>query len=241
MKNIHEAVALPDAASHPLVHPLDLADARKPFVVAWWLSVLTLPTVFFALAAMLWSISNNYVTPILVPIVVIAGSVFARRYLESEAWAHIPRKRQDRGRQLPVVWSIVKAAISALALLFGLVLVILWLVRRELPADVTAYIVGMGAGVVGLMLLNLLWTVLAPTRLTGEVGGWVPQLISLVVVAAALGYGYLVLREHSGAESWKISDIVIGAAIIIGVQVVWWLSRLWPARKRHHTEETTAE
>lgn len=241
MKNIHEAVTLPDATTHPLVHPLDLAEARKPFVVAWWLSVLTLPTVFFALAAMLWSISNNYVTPILVPVVVIGGSVFARRYLESEAWAHIPRKRQDRGRQMPVVWSILKAAISALALLFGLILITLWLVDRDLPADVTAYIVGMGAGVLVLMVLNLLWTLLAPTRLTRELGGWAAQFISLIVVAAALGYGYLVFREHGGAESWKVSDIVTGAAIIIGVQVLWWLSRLWPARRRDHTEETTSD
>lgn len=241
MKHIHEAVALPDATTHPLVHPLDLAEARRPFVVAWGLSVLTLPTVFFAFAAMLWSISNNYVTPILVPIVVIASSVFARRYLESEAWAHIPRRRQDRGRRMPVVWSILKSALSALALLFGLILITLWIVGRDLSADVTAYIVGMCAGVVGIMLLNLLWTVLAPTRLTRELGGWVAQLISLVVAAAALGYGYLILREHSGAENWRVTDIVTGAAIMIGVQVLWWLSRLWPARRRDRAEKITSE
>lgn len=190
---------------------------------------------------MLWSISNNYVTPILVPVVVIAASVFARRHLESEAWAHIPRKRQDRGRRMPASRTVAKAAISAFALLLGLVFLIWWIAGRDLRTDVTAYIVGMGAGVVVLMVLSLLWTLFAPIKLTRELGGWAPQLISLIVVAAALGYSWLVLRDHSGTESWKVSDIVVGAAIIIGVQVLWWLARFWPGRRPDHADETTSD
>lgn len=241
MKDISETVDLPDAATQPLVHPLDLPEARRPFVFAWWLSVLTLPTVFFALAAILWSVSNNYVTPILVPVVVIGGSIFVRRHLESEAWAHIPRKRQDRGRRMPVVWSILKATVSALALLIGLILIILWLVGRDLPAGVTAYMAGMGAGVVVVMLVTLLWTLFAPARLTGELGGWAPQLVSLIVVAATLWYGYITLGVVSGADQWETADVVGGAAIIIGVQVLWSLSRLWSARKSARAESAISD
>ncbi len=59
MKTIEEAVELPAVAVQPLVHPLDLPPARRAFITSWWLSLLTLPPVFFGIAAVLWSVSTT--------------------------------------------------------------------------------------------------------------------------------------------------------------------------------------
>lgn len=232
MKTIHEIVDLPDVSTQPLVHPLDIVQARRAFVVSWWLTVLALPTVVFGIAAILWSVSNNYVTPIVVPVVIVVCAMVAQKYFASEAWAYIPRKRQDRGRQMPAAWSVLKAALSAVVFLFGLVTLTWWLITLDLPTEMTAYMMGTGAGVVAIMIVNLLWTILAPVRLRGDLGGWAPQLGSLLVVASALAYSYVMFREATATAGWQGADILIGAAIIIGVQVLWWLAKLWPTRKR---------
>jgi hypothetical protein len=43
MNDINELVDLPDPAIHPLVHPLDLPQARRPFRTAWLVGALTSP------------------------------------------------------------------------------------------------------------------------------------------------------------------------------------------------------
>lgn len=239
MKTIHEAADLPDPAIRPLVHPLDLPQARKPFATAWWLSVLTTPTVFFGMAAVLWAISNNYVTPIVVPIIVVVAAVFARKYYLSEAWAYIPRKRQDHSRRMPTSWSVLKSALSALIFLFGLIALIQWFVNQSLPSAVSAYSVGMGAGLVLIMVINLVWTLVTPSRLNASLGGWLPQLVSLLVVTAALAYGYQALTATGAPDAWATLDLLIGAAIIVGVQVALWFGKLWAARQSAREETST--
>lgn len=75
MNPIEEKVHLPDPETQFLVHPLDLPGARKEFLTGWWLGIVATPQFYTALLAFFWAVSNNYVTPILVPLVlvVIAG------------------------------------------------------------------------------------------------------------------------------------------------------------------------
>lgn len=240
MKIIHEAVQLPDINRQPLVHPLDIPEARRTFEISWWLALLALPTVFFGIAATLWAVSNNKVTPILVPTVIAVCAIFARRYFESEAWAHIPRKRQDPDRKLPLGRSLLRQGISALFLLGGLLMLTLWLGARGLPPEITAYMIGMGAGIVVTMVAQVLWTLVAPARLSRELGGWGSQLAGLVVVAAALLFGFTVLGGAQGAGAWESSDVITGAAIIIGVQALWWASRFWKVGRRTGSSEPAA-
>lgn len=228
MKDIKETVDLPDPKVQPLIHPLDLPQAKKSFALAWWLSALTLPTVFFGIAAVLWAISTNYVTPVLAPSIMAVCAVFARKFHLSEAWAHIPRSRQDTSRRVPIVWSTVRSAVAALVFLAGLIALIQWLIDRELPPEVTAYSAGACAGVVAIMVINLIWTLVAPARLNVALGGWAPQLASLLVTMTALAYGYQAVSATGTADRWEPSEILMGGVIIMGVQLLLWVLKLWP-------------
>lgn len=231
MKTVRETVALPDVTEQPLVHPLDLVEAKKPFVASWWLSVLAMPTVVFFLAALLWSVSNNYVTPIVVPLIIATCSGLLANFLRKEAWAYIPRKRQDSLRSLPTSWSVLKAVISTASLLAGLVLLTLWIVGRDVDTDVLGYIFGSAVGIVVLMVIGLLWTVFAPTSRSAALGGWTSQLARLVAVAAAVVVGWLVAGARYDLADLAVSDFLIGAGVIIAVQALWWLTAFWRSRK----------
>lgn len=43
VNELNELVDLPDPTTHPLVHPLDLPQARRPFRTAWLIDALTSP------------------------------------------------------------------------------------------------------------------------------------------------------------------------------------------------------
>src|SRR5690554_1805708 len=230
MKTVRETVALPDATEHPLVHPLDLADSRKPFIASWWLSVLTMPTVVFFFAALLWTVSNNYVTPIVVPIATAICSTLLAAYLRKEAWAYIPRKRQDSQRRLPARWSLARSAISTASLLAGLVLLTIWLVGLDVDTGVHGYVIGSALGIVMLMVVGLLWTAFAPARLSASFGSWTEQAARLVAVAAAIVVGWLVFDALYDPADLAVSDILIGASVIVAAQVIWWLTTLWQSR-----------
>jgi hypothetical protein len=45
VNDINELVDLPDPTTHPLVHPLDLPEARRPFRISWLIGTLTSPPV----------------------------------------------------------------------------------------------------------------------------------------------------------------------------------------------------
>lgn len=223
MKTIRETVDLPDAAEQPLVHPLDLVESRRPFIVSWWLSFLAAPSVVFLLAAVLWTVSNNYVTPILIPLIIAVGSGLLSRVLRQEAWAYIPRKRQDTSRPLPGVWSALSAAISTVSLLSGLVLLTFWVVDRGADPGVLGYILGTGIGIIVLIIAGMLWTAAIPTQTDAALGGWGAQWVRLIAVSGAVVLGYLIVDSRDDTNDIAISDLLLGAGVIIAIQVLWWL------------------
>lgn len=226
MNTIREHVDLPDPAVQPLVHPLDLPVARRSFAASWWLDQLASPTMFLALASMLWAISNNYITPILASLVITVCAALASRYQSGEAWSHIPRKRHDHRRQVPLSWSIAQAAISTLALYLGLMLLLGWIIARDVPPAVAAYSVGMGIGIVMIMAAALLWSLGAPRHPRGTAGSRSPQFVSLVLTTVAVVYASITLAGAADAEGWQPIDIVTGTAVILTVRVLWLLIRV---------------
>ena len=64
MNDINELVDLPDPATHPLVHPLDLPQARRPFRTAWLIGALTSPPVAALVAVIIWFASHSYLVPL---------------------------------------------------------------------------------------------------------------------------------------------------------------------------------
>jgi hypothetical protein len=230
MKTVRETVALPDEKVQPLVHPLDLAEARRPFLVSWWLTVPAMPSVVFFLAALLWSVSNNYVTPILVPLLIAIGSGVLSSFLGKEAWAHIPRRRHDSSRPLPA-WSVLRAVISTASLLAGLVLATVWIVRRDVGTDVLGYIVGSAGGILLLMVVGLLWTALAPGGRSAALGSWTSQVAGLVAVAAALMVGLLIIGARYDLADLAPRDMLMGAGVMIAIQALWWLAAFRRSRK----------
>ncbi|MBO0684245.1 MAG: hypothetical protein J2P45_13880 [Candidatus Dormibacteraeota bacterium] len=122
MNDLVELVDLPDPSVQQLVHPLDLAPARSHFRRWWLVGALTSPPVALCLAALLWFASQSYVVSVIVGLAIIASGALAGRCLEDEAWAFIPRKRQDHGRRMPISWELGQAAL--LATLWGAVLLL---------------------------------------------------------------------------------------------------------------------
>ncbi|MEO3941083.1 hypothetical protein V3C41_08395 [Paenarthrobacter nicotinovorans] len=224
MNPIEEKVQLPDPQTHFLVHPLDLPAARKEFLLGWWLGVFATPQVYTALLAFFWAVSNNYVTPVLVPLVlvVIAGWVGSR--LTRGAWDYIPRKRHDRQRRLPGL-RISAALVTSLALLAGLVVFMLWASGQDFVPGFSAYPLGMGAAIVLIMVLELV--VKLVRRRTLEI---VPQVLSTVVVAIALCLGFVLLPP---GDAPGVPEMLPGAAILVGVWLIWLLFTTTESRRNH--------
>lgn len=150
MNDIAELVHLPDPAVQPLVHPLDLPEARGHFRRWWLIGVLTSPPVAFCVAALVWFASQSYVVPLIAAGALVVVGVLASHLLSDEAWAYIPRRRQDRARPLPISWDLGSAVLVAALLAAVLVLVAFRLSQPDVAPQVRAFTFGMGAAV-GLM------------------------------------------------------------------------------------------
>jgi hypothetical protein len=222
MTTIREVVQLPDAHIQPLVHPLDIWEARKAFAVWWWLTWLVHPTVFLALFAALWHLNRTFVIPLLAPTTVLACAVLARAYYAREAWAFIPRKRQDVTRPLPAAWVLFGSLLHALLLGAVLLWGVWWLMDTDLPSGVAAYAVGTGLAVAVLMLVAFLRKIVSVARGFERSRQLAYDLPSIAVVVGTALYAYQVLSLHYGSAQWRMVDVLAGAAILITVQLFWW-------------------
>ncbi len=224
---LNEIVDLPDPDTQPLVHPLDLPQARQPFLASWWLSLLAGPPIVFALAALLWVVSNNYVTPVLVPLGTGIAAAFASAFAAREAWAYIPRRRQDTDRRLPGRWSVLGTVLPSAGLLVGLLLVVFWMRTHEVSGPVAAYTIGSGAMIAVLMLLTVITRLIAgrprPTASTVTA-----DLLCWAAVTVALVYGYHTFTAF-GPDHLRWQDMAGGAVVILAIQVFW---TLWANRGR---------
>jgi hypothetical protein len=224
MNPIEEKVQLPDPETQFLVHPLDLPGARKEFLAGWWLGIIATPQVYTALLAFFWAVSNNYVTPVLVPLVLVVIAGWISSKLTRGAWDYIPRKRHDKDRQMTVM-TIAASLITSLALFAGLLTFMVWAVSQDLVPGFSAYPLGMGAAIVLIMAGELVVKLVRHRSV--ELAS---DAISLVVVAGAVGIGFGVLP--AGRELAPV-DLLPGAAILLGVWLTWLLFTQVEARRNH--------
>ncbi|MFK0041492.1 hypothetical protein ACIQTW_16805 [Paenarthrobacter sp. NPDC090517] len=224
MNPIEEKVQLPDPETQFLVHPVDLPGARKEFLTGWWLGIIATPQVYTALLAFFWAVSNNYVTPVLVPLALVLVAGWISSKLTRGAWDYIPRKRHDKERRIPVLLT-GGALIKSSALLVGLIVFMVWSTSQDFVPGFSAYPLGMGAAIVVIMLGEL-----AAKLLRRRTLDLVPEALSIVVVVVALWMGFALLP--AGRELAPV-DLLPGVAILVGVWLTWLLFTQVEARRNH--------
>ncbi|WP_309074191.1 hypothetical protein [Paenarthrobacter sp.] len=224
MNPIEEKVQLPDPETQFLVHPVDLPGARKEFLMGWWLGIVATPQVYTAFLAFFWAVSNNYVTPVLVPLVLVVVAGWISSKLTRGAWDYIPRKRHDKERRMTGM-TIAASLITSLALFAGLLVFMAWAVSQQMVPGFSAYPLGMGTAIVLIMAGELV--VKLVRRRSAELAS---DAISLAVVAGAVGIGFGVLP--AGREVAPV-DLLPGAAILVGVWLTWLLFTQTEARRNH--------
>lgn len=225
MKDITEIVDLPDPAAQSLVHPLDLAPARTPFRRAWLVDTLTNAAAGVSVAAVVWFATRNYVVPLLAGAAHIALGAYAARTLREQAWAFIPRKRQDRARPLPLAWELTSAVTVGALLVVAMALVAIRMDQLGLSGDVREFTIGAGAGVVLILvgeLVGALWR--GP-------GGRVRALLTVTKVLAAAGgvaIAYATVIGSAGPRTW--TNVAWGAATIMVAGAAVGIRKLATAR-----------
>jgi hypothetical protein len=220
MNDLAELVDLPDPAVQPMVHPLDLPEARRPFRTSWIIGSLSSPPIAALVAALVWFASNNYVVPLIAAATIIGFGMLAGRHFEDQAWAYIPRKRQDRGRPLPVSWELFTAFDLALLLAAVLLMSVVWIDRPDVAAEVREFSFGMGAAAGLLVVVDFL---IKLVRRRGDARRQtIMTLPGVIMVAGSVVVGYRVLFDGSGPDSWP--TVLWGSALmlLVGAGVGVW-------------------
>jgi hypothetical protein len=231
VNSVPELVDLPDAAVTPLVHPLDVPDARRPFLISWLISAATGPAAVLGLVVLLWAVARPVVVAPLAGAVVLAAGAAATRWYSREAWAFIPRNRQDRGRLLLLRWELARSVILAASVGAAMCLVARRLRELGVSEPVSAYVVGAYAGIAVAIAAEGLWRLATPAR---RRAGLRPVLLGLpgfAAVGAATLYAGGLLARHGG---WRAADVAAGAAILIVAQLVVWVLEARSARGGRH-------
>lgn len=189
--DVTELVNLPDPTVQPLVHPLDLPEARRWFVRLWLLGVVTSPPIAFCVAGLVWFASQSYLAPLIAGGVVIAVGSVSSHYVSDCAWDYIPRRRQDRERPLPVSWELFSSLLFAVLLAAVLLLVAQRLGQPDIPDEVRAVVFGMGAAV-GVLIVVEFGAKLLLRRGRDRRTAWF-SLPGVLVVAGCVAAAYAIL------------------------------------------------
>lgn len=211
---------LPDPAVKPLVHPLEVPDARRPFRTSWLIETLTNPAVGLCVAAMIWFGSRSYVVPLVAGFAIVGFGALAARGYREQAWGLIPRARQDRERPLPVAWDLMSALVLAVVLLVALLLIAVRLGQTDISAGVREFTFGMAVAVGLLVGVDFIRTALRSPRSEQR-----RRVVAVPVVASAVtaaGVAYFVLFDSSGPSS--PATVILGgvAMVAVGLGVAVW-------------------
>ena len=219
MRHLSELVDLPDPAVQPLVHPLDLASARLLFRNSWLIDVLTSPAVGLGVAAIIWFLSRSYVVPLVAGALIVLAGSFASRFYRDEAWAFIPRKRQDRGRRLPRAWELASGLVLASLLVVDVALVGLRLGQSDIPREVREVTFGLAIGAAVVLALDLI----ARVRLHAGGRTILSTLPVLAALVASSAIGYNALFGASGLASPALVLWGAAAMLVVGAGYAVWL------------------
>jgi hypothetical protein len=223
VNDIEEVVALPDPSTQPLVHPLDLPEARTLFRRGWLVGAISSLPVAALIAAVVAYAGRNAVGPIAVFLALTVFGTLARRWYTDRAWDYIPRKRQDRARALPAAWELASAGILALVLGVALLLVVFRLDHGDVPVDVRSYTFGMCAVAALLVLADAVFGLMRSASRRRALAG-LPGA-AVVVGATVLAY---VLWFDGNADAGLL---FWGAVTMAAAAVLAGAARLWERRR----------
>lgn len=224
MRELTELVDLPDVDAQPQVHPMDLRQARRPFRRAQLIVALTNPPVGLCLAGIIWFASGSVLPPLIAAAAISGFGALASQLFREEAWAYIPRKRQDRHRAGSLTWELGGALVLAAVLAVALILVVLRLTQPDVSTEVRQFTFGMGTGAGLLMIGDLI------TRLLRKQGRRaLLALPGLFAVAGSLAVAEVTL---SGTRhSVTAPTMVLGLVIMLGIGAA---VGAWKYVEHHH-------
>lgn len=136
---------------------MEIRGARRYYLAASLLHVLSSPSAFVAMVLVLVSVSNNSLTPVIGSFVSVVVTAYVERRFRADAWAHIPRRHQDTGRDEPTRVAVLGACTEIGLLLFATMSFLTAASTRPLATGSAS--LGMGA-LLGLFLVTatvLLW------------------------------------------------------------------------------------
>jgi hypothetical protein len=178
-------------------------------------------------AVIVWFASHSYLAPLIAGAAVIGFGQLTSGVYQEQAWAFIPRKRQDRQRPLPVAWELGSGLVLAALLVVALVLVAFRLDQPDVPDQVRELTFGMGAAA-GLL-------VVVDARLLRRRGHTRRRVLyalpGAIAVVASLGATYGVLFGSAGPGS--PATVLWGAAAMLAAGVAVGIARLVPPRQSH--------
>jgi hypothetical protein len=220
---MEELVDLPDPQTQPLVHPLDLPEARTDFRNGWLVGSATSLPVAALVAGIIAYLTRNAIAPIVAFLALTVLGALASRWFTNRAWDYIPRKRQDRDRPLPRSWDLGAAAILALALGAALLLIVFRLDDADVPLDVRSFTFGMCVVAALLVVADTVFGLLRPAgrrRALASLPG-----VAVVAVATVLAWtAWFDGDANSSLLFW-------GAVSMAAAGVLAGAGRLWERRR----------
>ncbi len=218
MDDIAELVELPDRSVQPLVHPLDLAEARGTFRSAWLIELLMGPPVALAIGALVWAVTTNIVIAVIAAVPIAVVGTYVGDLRRDEAWAYIPRGRQDRRRVLPPSWELAAGIVDGVALFVTTAIVAERLGQADIEAGIGQFAFGAGVAVVVLVALDLVASlVLGRGSFVGRPWFGLPIVVALVLAAVA---AERLLFDDGGVA--VTSTTLLGSASVALAGVVYW-------------------
>lgn len=213
MSEMEELVTLPDPAVQPLVHPIDLPEIRADYRFGWLIGLLSAPAVGLAVGVLAWRLGAGYVIPVIAGVSLVAIGAWVRRARMDDAWAHIPRRRQDRERVLPGTWELADGIVSAVAIVFAAALAAPALVTPDIPAGVREFVLGAAGAVAVLVALDLVASLTLRRGSFVDRPWYAPPIVVGVAIAAVIGAGVLA----TPGTSLLTRDAGLGAAMMLAV------------------------
>lgn len=212
---MHEAVALPDPAVKRLLHPIDLPEARSLYRRGWWFGRLCSLPVVAAIGAVVWLLSGNLLATVAAPSSTFVIAFIASRWHNARAWDFIPRKRQDADGAGS--WELLAAVLDAVALVVTALALLVATGSRPLSDGVIAFVVGAGAGVAVVQIIELMAAIAGKQRSIALFEGFIMLAAVAVstVTVAAVGLGGQWTREY-------LMSATMGATTILLAQSLWW-------------------
>lgn len=229
MSTQFEHVDRPGPDSGSRLHPLDVREARPAYAAAALLRLLTSPVVLVAAMLVLWAVSDNPVSPVLGPVLGLTVTAYVERRFRFDAWARIPRRRQDLGRDEPDGWASGARVVELAALVAALLLYVPRVGALAGPTAVAAVAQGAMLALMFTTVATMAWDRTAPRdrRITGASSTVTTPFGVLVLTALVWG-----LVGVAGRVQTDAGGVAVGAAVVITAATGWLLLRLIPRRAR---------